>query len=98
MELACEVLVVGGGCGGVAAALAASDMGRRVILTEGTTWLGGQMTSQAVPPDEHPWVALIAMRRSRTPSASAAIELIFITLASMGVQLHWPEEIHTSVR
>ena len=56
------------------------------------------MTSQAVPPDEHPWVALIAMRRSRTPSASAAIELIFITLASMGVQLHWPEEIHTSVR
>ena len=31
-------------------------MGRRVILTEGTTWLGGQMTSQAVPPDEHPWV------------------------------------------
>ena len=56
MELACEVLVVGGGCGGVAAALAASDMGRPVILTEGTTWLGGQMTSQAVPPDEHPWV------------------------------------------
>ena len=56
MELACDVLVVGGGCGGVAAALAASDMGRRVILTEGTTWLGGQMTSQAVPPDEHPWV------------------------------------------
>jgi hypothetical protein len=56
MELACDVLVVGGGCGGVAAALAASDMGRRVILTEGTTWLGGQMTSQAVPSDEHPWV------------------------------------------
>jgi glycine/D-amino acid oxidase-like deaminating enzyme len=56
MELACDVLVVGGGCGGVAAAVAASDMGRRVILTEVTTWLGGQLTSQAVPPDEHPWV------------------------------------------
>jgi hypothetical protein len=56
VELACDVLVVGGGCGGVAAALAASDMGRQVILTEAGVWLGGQLTSQAVPPDEHPWV------------------------------------------
>ena len=56
MELACDVLVVGGGCGGVAAALAASDLGRLVVLTEAGSWLGGQLTSQAVPPDEHPWV------------------------------------------
>src|SRR4030095_4115790 len=28
----------------------------RVILTEETDWLGGQLTSQAVPPDEHPWI------------------------------------------
>ena len=34
MELACDVLIVGGGCGGVAAALAASDLGRQVVLTE----------------------------------------------------------------
>lgn len=51
-----EVLVVGGGLGGVAAALAAARQGRRVILTEEYEWLGGQLTSQAVPPDEHTWI------------------------------------------
>ncbi|HWL52140.1 MAG TPA: FAD-dependent oxidoreductase [Chthoniobacteraceae bacterium] len=50
------ILIVGGGLGGVAAALAATDAGCRVVLTEETDWLGGQMTSQAVPPDEHPWI------------------------------------------
>jgi FAD dependent oxidoreductase len=42
--------------GGVAAALAALRLGRRVVLTEETGWLGGQLTSQAVPPDEHAWI------------------------------------------
>src|SRR5512136_1435177 len=51
-----DILVVGGGLGGVAAALAALRLGKRVILSEETDWLGGQMTSQAVPPDEHPWI------------------------------------------
>ncbi|WP_017543425.1 FAD-dependent oxidoreductase [Nocardiopsis prasina] len=51
-----EILVVGAGLGGVAAALAAADSGRRVVLTEPTDWIGGQLTSQAVPPDEHPWI------------------------------------------
>jgi hypothetical protein len=51
-----QVLIVGGGTGGSAAALAAADAGCRVIVTEPTHWLGGQMTSQAVPPDEHPWI------------------------------------------
>ncbi|MGH3662801.1 MAG: FAD-dependent oxidoreductase [Micromonosporaceae bacterium] len=55
-EIRTEVLVVGGGLGGVAAALAACRMGREVVLTEPTDWLGGQLTSQAVPPDEHPWI------------------------------------------
>ena len=55
-ELHTEVLVVGGGLGGVAAALAACRLGRRVILTEETDWVGGQLTAQAVPPDEHPWI------------------------------------------
>ena len=55
-EVSTEVLVVGGGLGGVAAALAAARNGRRVLLTEETRWLGGQLTSQAVPSDEHPWI------------------------------------------
>ncbi|MFI6348692.1 FAD-dependent oxidoreductase [Streptomyces sp. NPDC050560] len=53
---ATEVLIVGGGLGGVAAALAACRAGRRAVLTEETDWIGGQLTAQAVPPDEHPWV------------------------------------------
>jgi hypothetical protein len=55
-EMKCDVLIVGGGLGGVAGALAAVSMGRTVILTEETEWLGGQLTTQAVPPDEHPWI------------------------------------------
>ncbi|WP_203432861.1 FAD-dependent oxidoreductase [Jiangella asiatica] len=51
-----DILIVGGGLGGVAAALAAVAGGARVILTEETTWLGGQLTTQLVPPDEHPWI------------------------------------------
>ena len=56
VELHADVLVVGGGLGGVAAALAALRRGRSVVLTEETDWLGGQLTSQGVPPDEHPWI------------------------------------------
>lgn len=55
-DLDADVLVVGAGLGGVAAALAAADRGSTVILTEEFAWIGGQLTSQAVPPDEHPWV------------------------------------------
>jgi hypothetical protein len=51
-----DVLVVGGGLGGVAAALGALRQGRTVILSEEFDWIGGQLTSQAVPPDEHSWV------------------------------------------
>src|SRR5437764_14771381 len=50
------VLVAGGGVGGVAAALAAAERGADVVLTEASRWLGGQLTSQGVPPDEHPWI------------------------------------------
>ncbi|MFB9903626.1 FAD-dependent oxidoreductase [Allokutzneria oryzae] len=55
-ERTTEILVVGGGLGGVAAALAAARAGHRVVLTEETDWIGGQLTAQAVPPDEHPWI------------------------------------------
>ena len=55
-ELTADILVVGGGLGGVAAALSALEHGRRVVLTEEYAWLGGQLTSQAVPLDEHSWI------------------------------------------
>ncbi|WP_223068775.1 FAD-dependent oxidoreductase [Paenibacillus caui] len=51
-----DIIVVGGGLGGCMAALAAAKTGCSVTLTEETDWLGGQLTSQAVPPDEHKWI------------------------------------------
>ncbi|WP_428386609.1 FAD-dependent oxidoreductase [Mucisphaera sp.] len=55
-ETSCDILIVGAGLGGCAAALAACEAGHSVILTEPTVWTGGQLTAQAVPPDEHPWI------------------------------------------
>jgi hypothetical protein len=64
LELNCDVAVIGGSVGGVAAALAALRNGMRVVLTEDTDWIGGQLTSQAVPPDEHPWIEQFGATRS----------------------------------
>ncbi|MGW7422995.1 FAD-dependent oxidoreductase [Streptomyces sp. NPDC054813] len=61
---ATDILVVGGGLGGVAAALAALDRGRSVLLTEETEWIGGQLTSQGVPPDEHTWIEQFGATRT----------------------------------
>jgi hypothetical protein len=55
-EIRADVAILGGGTGGVAAALAALRAGKTVVLTEPTDWVGGQLTQQAVPPDEHPWI------------------------------------------
>ena len=33
------------------------------MLTEPTDWIGGQLTSQAVPPDEHPWIEQFGSQR-----------------------------------
>jgi hypothetical protein len=63
-ELDADIAVIGGGVGGCAAALAALRSGLRVILTEETNWIGGQLTSQAVPPDEHPWIEKFGCTRS----------------------------------
>ncbi|MCW5653489.1 FAD-dependent oxidoreductase [Hydrogenophaga sp.] len=51
-----DVAIVGGGLGGVSAALSALRLGRRVVLVEELGWLGGQLTAQGVPPDEYPWI------------------------------------------
>ncbi|GAA3413558.1 FAD-dependent oxidoreductase [Paenibacillus hodogayensis] len=55
-ELKADIAIVGGGLGGCAAALAAAKAGRTVVMTEETAWIGGQATSQGVPPDEHRWI------------------------------------------
>ncbi len=55
-ETKTQILIVGGSVGGVAAAMAAAALGCQVILSEETDWIGGQLTSQAVPSDEHPWI------------------------------------------
>lgn len=55
-DLSCDVAIIGASTGGCAAALAALRNGMRVVMTEETDWIGGQLTSQAVPPDEHPWI------------------------------------------
>jgi hypothetical protein len=55
-ELSASVVICGGGLGGCAAALAALRNQLKVILTEETDWIGGQLTQQGVPPDEHEWI------------------------------------------
>ena len=52
-ETQTQVLIVGGGMGGVAAALAALRNGASVVLAEPTDWLGGQLTAALCPPDDH---------------------------------------------
>ncbi|MGY6741242.1 MAG: FAD-dependent oxidoreductase [Cecembia sp.] len=51
-----DIIIAGGGLGGFAAALAALRNGCSVVMTEETDWIGGQITQQGVPPDEHPWI------------------------------------------
>ena len=64
-QVECEVLVVGGGMGGVAAAWAAARRGRKVCLLEETNWLGGQMTSQGISAlDEHEHIEAFGGTRS----------------------------------
>lgn len=55
-ELKGDMVVAGGGLGGFSAALAALRNGLTVIMTEETDWIGGQITQQGVPSDEHQWI------------------------------------------
>ncbi len=51
-----DIAVIGGSLGGVQAARAVCMHGMHVYMCESTDWIGGQMTAQAVPPDEHRWI------------------------------------------
>lgn len=59
-----DVVVVGGGLGGIAATLAVLEAGYSVTLTEENDWLGGQLTSQLVPTDEHLFIETTGANRS----------------------------------
>ncbi len=63
-EQTADIVIIGGSVGGVAAALAACRLGKKVILTEECAWIGGQLTNQAVPPDEHQWIEQFGATRS----------------------------------
>ncbi len=63
-DLSAGVAIIGASVGGCAAALAALRNGLRVILTGETDWIGGQLTSQGVPPDEHPWIEQFGCTRA----------------------------------
>ncbi len=59
-----DLVICGGGTGGVAAAMAAARRGRRVLMSEEADWVGGQLTAQAVPPDENPYIEWYGGTRS----------------------------------
>jgi hypothetical protein len=98
-EIEADVVIVGAGLGGCAAALAALRAGKRVVLTEPTDWIGGQLTAQAVPPDEHPWIEQLganasyrqlrdgirAYYRAHYPLSNHALEQRFLNPGSGGV-------------
>ena len=51
-----QIIICGASLGGTLAAYSAAREGKSVVLLEETKWIGGQLTSQAVPPDEHRWI------------------------------------------
>lgn len=48
-----DIAVIGASLGGTLAAWTACQRGHKVYLCNAYDWLGGQMTAQGVPPDEH---------------------------------------------
>lgn len=76
-ELTADLVIIGGGLGGCAAALAAARNHLRVIMTEETDWIGGQLTQQAVPPDENPWIETFGGTRSYQALRSGMREYYF---------------------
>ena len=64
-EQTCDVVILGGGLGGSAAAMTSSQMAGRVCMTEPTNWVGGQMTSQGISAfDDNEWIETTGATRS----------------------------------
>ena len=61
----CDVVILGGGLGGSAAALVATQRVRHVCMTDPTNWVGGQMTSQGISAfDDNEWIETTGATRS----------------------------------
>jgi FAD dependent oxidoreductase len=54
--LQAQIAVIGASLGGVLAAWRAAQAGCTVVLAAQHAWIGGQLTAQAAPPDEHPFI------------------------------------------
>jgi len=55
-EIVADLVIAGAGMGGCACAFGALRNGLSVVMTEETDWIGGQLTQQGVPFDEHQWI------------------------------------------
>jgi len=51
-----DVIIVGAGTSGMAAALQASESPVNILLVEETNWLGGQFTASGVSASDEPWI------------------------------------------
>lgn len=78
----CDVLVIGAGPSGIAAALAAADADARVLLVDENAKLGGSSLWNGVPPDE---MSALASRVSLHPN----IEVLTATFAAGYYADHW---------
>ena len=77
-ELEADLVIIGGGLGGCAAALAAARNHLRVIMTEETDWIGGQLTQQGVSlPDENQWIETVGGTRSYLNLRKSARDFYF---------------------
>lgn len=56
MKKTYQAVVAGGSLGGILAAYALANEGIHTALIESTDWIGGQLTSQGVPSDEHDFI------------------------------------------
>jgi sarcosine oxidase subunit alpha len=81
----CDVLVVGSGAAGLAAALAASEAGARVILVEQDVRLGGALLRDPATVDGLPAMDWIAATRERLQARGARI---LIRTTAMGYYDH----------
>src|SRR5690554_1224186 len=51
-----DCIVYGGSLGGVLASYTLAKSGKKTLLIEQTKWIGGKLTNQGVPLDEHPFI------------------------------------------